>query len=239
MRKLALVMAVLSGFAVAQERRQREGRPLDPCGSPQEVFTKQMLDRCYKGYFDSIMESRRLAEEANRKADEASRRAEEARRRVGDLEGKVQRLESTASDHERRIRALEGRQAPTPAPAPGQRREEGVGPYRWQLEEVGVVYFDFDRFNIRPSESKKIEEMAEKLKGDSKEILVVGFADRRGSSRYNFNLSMWRAQMVASQLAKNGVDIGKIRVSAYGKEVAQLLGSKQSEQRIVKVYLIK
>ncbi|MCS6998842.1 MAG: OmpA family protein [Aquificaceae bacterium] len=107
------------------------------------------------------------------------------------------------------------------------------------MEEVGVVYFDFDRFNVKPSEAKKLDDMAGKLKGESKEVLVVGFADKRGSSRYNFNLSMWRAQMVASYLAKKGVDIGRIRVASYGKEVAELIGPEHAQQRVVRVYLIK
>ncbi len=196
---------------------QDKQNPMDPCESPKEFYSKYMLDKCYKGYFDAIVESKRLAEEASKK--------------VNDLGGRVKKLENTAEDHERRIRALESRPAP--------RREEGVGPYKWQLEEVGAVYFDFDKFNIKPSEAKKLDDMVGKLTGDNREILIVGFADTRGSSRYNFNLSMWRAQMVASYLARKGVDIGRIRIASYGKEVANLLGPKHAQQRAVRVYLIK
>ncbi len=217
MKKIVLAMALASGFVMAQDKQ----KPMDPCGSPKEFYSKYMLDKCYKGYFDAIVESKRLAEEANKKAN--------------DLEGRVKKLENTAEDHERRIRALESR----PAPAPAPKREEGVGPYKWQLEEVGVVYFDFDKFNIKSSEAKKLDDMVGKLTGDNREILIVGFADTRGSSRYNFNLSMWRAQMVASYLARKGVDIGRIRIASYGKEVADLLGPKHAQQRAVRVYLIK
>ncbi len=221
MKKIALAMALASGFVMAQDKQ----KPMDPCGSPKEVFTKYMLDKCYKNYFDAIVESKRLAEDASKK--------------VNDLEGRVKKLENIADDHERRLRALEGRPAPAPAPAPAPRREEGVGPYKWQLEEVGVVYFDFDSFKIRPSEARKLDGMVGKLTGDNREILIVGFADTRGSSKYNFNLSMWRAQMVASYLAKRGVDIGRIRIAAYGKEVADLLGPSHAQQRVVRIYLIK
>ncbi|MFN4320332.1 MAG: OmpA family protein [Aquificaceae bacterium] len=222
MRKTVFALALSLGLALAQEKS------LDPCGSPKEFYSEYFLDKCYKSYFDAIVDSKKAAEEASRKAEEANKK-------VSDLEGRVRKLENIADDHERRIKALEGR--PMPAPAP--KKEEGVGPYKWQLEEVGVVYFDFDKFNIKPSEAKKLDEMAERLKGDSREVLVVGFADKRGSSRYNFNLSMWRAQMVASYLAKKGVDIGKIRVASYGKEVADLVSPKHAEQRAVRVYLIK
>lgn len=67
---------------------------------------------------------------------------------------------------------------------------------------------------------------------------AVGFADKRGPSSYNFNLSMWRAQMTASYLARKGVDIGKIRVAAYGKEIADLLGRDFKAQRAVKIFLV-
>ncbi len=220
MKKMALILAVGSGVVFAQEA----GKSLDPCGSPKEFYSKYLLDKCYKGYFDAIVESKRLAEEASKKAEDAAKK-------VGDLEGRVKKLENTAEDHERRIRALEGRQT--------QKKEDGVGPYKWQLEEVGAVHFDFNKFNIRKDQRDTLKSIVDKVKGDGREVLVVGFADKRGSSKYNFNLSMWRAQMVASEMAKQGVDIGKIRVASYGKEVADMLGKKYADQRVVRVYIIK
>ncbi len=192
---------------------------MDPCGSPQEFCFKHMLDKCYKNYIDAIVESKKLAEEASNK--------------INDIEVGLKKLENATENQERRIRALEDIQANV------LRKIEKLGDYKWQLEEVGVVYFDFDKFNIKSSEAKKIDDMVGKLTGDNREILIVGFADTRGSSRYNFNLSMWRAQMVASYLARKGIDIGRIRIASYGKEVADLLGPKHAQQRAVRVYLIK
>ena len=230
MKKSLLALSLLGGVVFAQDK------PLDPCGSPKEVFSKYLLDQCYKGYFDAIME-------AKKNADEALRLAREANKKAGDLEKRVSALEKTADDHERRIRALEARKPevppppPPPPPAP-QPKTEGVGPYKWQLEEVGTVHFDFNKFDIKKSEAKKLDEMVGKIKESGREVLVVGFADKRGPSSYNFNLSMWRAQMTASYLARNGVDIGKIRVAAYGKEVADLLGKDFKAQRAVKIFLV-
>jgi peptidoglycan-associated lipoprotein len=220
MKKSLLALSLLGGIVFAQDK------PLDPCGSPKEVFSKYLLDQCYKGYFKAIME-------AKKNADEALRLATEANKKVGDLENRVSSLEKTADDHERRIRELEGRKPEVPQP-----KSEGVGPYKWQLEEIGVVYFDFKKFNIKESEAKKLDELVDKIRESGREVLVVGFADKRGTSNHNFNLSMWRAQMTASYLAKKGVDIGKIRVAAYGKEVADLLGKDFKAQRAVKIFLI-
>jgi peptidoglycan-associated lipoprotein len=224
MKKSLLALSLLGGVVFAQDK------PLDPCGSPKEVFSKYLLDQCYKGYFDAIIE-------AKKNADEALRLAREANNKVGDLEKRVSSLERTVDDHERRIRALEGRRAEVPAPAP-QQKTEGVGPYKWQLEEVVTIYFDFNRFDIKRSEARKLDDIANKIRESGREVLVVGFADKRGTSSYNFNLSMWRAQMTASYLAKKGVDIGKIRVAAYGKELADLLGKDFKAQRAVKIFLV-
>jgi peptidoglycan-associated lipoprotein len=171
--------------------------------------------------------------EAKKNADEALRLATEANNKVNELEKRVSSLEKTGDDHERRIRDLEGRKPEAPQP-----KSEGVGPYKWQLEEIGVVYFDFNKFDIKESEAKKLDELVGKIRESGREVLVVGFADKRGTSNHNFNLSMWRAQMTASYLAKKGVDIGKIRVAAYGKEVADLLGKDFKAQRVVKIYII-
>lgn len=224
MKKSLLALSLLGGVVFAQDK------PLDPCGSPKEVFSKHLLDQCYKGYFDAIME-------AKKNADEALRLAREANNNASDLEKRVSSLERTADDHERRIRALEGRKPEAPAPAP-QPKTEGVGPYKWQLEEVGTIYFDFNRFDIKRSEAEKLDKLVNRIRESGKEVLVVGFADKRGASSYNFNLSMWRAQMTASYLARKGVDIGKIRVAAYGKEVADLLGKDFKTQRAVKIFLV-
>jgi peptidoglycan-associated lipoprotein len=235
MKKSLLALSLLGGVVFAKDK------PLDPCGSPKEVFSKYLLDQCYKGYFDAIME-------AKKNADEAIRLAREANNKAGDLERRVSSLERTVDDHERRIRALEGRrpEAPPPPPPPPpappaprtEQRTEGVGPYRWQLEEIGTIYFDFNRFDIKRSEARKLDELVNRIRESGREVLVVGFADKRGPSNYNFNLSMWRAQMTASYLAKKGVDIGKIRVAAYGKEVADLLGKDFKAQRAVKIFLV-
>jgi len=218
-KSILLSLALLGSVAFAEQS-------LDPCGSPKEVYSKYLLDKCYKGYFDAIMEAKKKSEEALNKANEALNKADEALNKANDLEGRVNKLEGIVDDHEKRIKALESRK--TEAPTGG-----------WQLEEIGAVYFDFDKFNIKKSQEKKLDEIADKIKSDAREVLVVGFADTRGTSKYNFDLSTHRAQMVASYLAKKGVDIGRIRIASYGKEVAKMISPKYAEQRVVRIYFIK
>jgi peptidoglycan-associated lipoprotein len=113
MKKSLLALSLLGGIVFAQDK------PLDPCGSPNEVFSKYLLDQCYKGYFKAIME-------AKKNANEALRLAKQANDKVGDLEKRVSSLERTVDDHERRIRALEARKPEAPQP-----KSEGVGQRNW------------------------------------------------------------------------------------------------------------
>ncbi len=221
MNKLLLAGGIFLGGVLAANAQELK----DPCGSPKEFYSKYLLDKCYKVYFDAISESKRKAEEANAKASDAL--------------NKSSRLEAIIEDHENRIRQLERRPITTPEPRREEpKREEGIGVYRWQLEEIGTVKFDFDRFDIRRDQLGTLDQIASRAKESGAEVLVVGFADTAGSAKYNFNLSMWRAQKVASELARRGVDIGKMNIAAYGKEIHDLLDPRNpSNQRVVKVYI--
>lgn len=78
-------------------------------------------------------------------------------------------------------------------------------------------------FNINKSKiaSKKdlvnVKELAESAKANGKTIVVTGYADSKtGSAEYNQKLSERRAQAVAGELVKMGVDSSKIEVVGKG-----------------------
>jgi outer membrane protein OmpA-like peptidoglycan-associated protein len=78
-------------------------------------------------------------------------------------------------------------------------------------------------FNINKSKiaSKKdlvnVKELAESAKANGKTIVVTGYADSKtGSAEYNQKLSERRAQTVADELVKMGVDRDKIEVVSKG-----------------------
>ena len=71
-----------------------------------------------------------------------------------------------------------------------------------------VVYFDFDRSNIRASERATIERAiryAQRVKARS--IQVIGHTDRAGSESYNMGLSDRRARTVAAELRRAGITV--------------------------------
>lgn len=78
-------------------------------------------------------------------------------------------------------------------------------------------------FNINKSDiaSKKdlvnVKQLAEYAKANNKTIVVTGYADSKtGSAAYNQKLSERRAQTVADELVKMGVDSSKIEVVGQG-----------------------
>lgn len=93
-----------------------------------------------------------------------------------------------------------GVQARQPVAVPPQVDRSVIG------KEERTVYFDFDKSNIRPDATQRLNTLAESLKANSqiKEARVFGYADRIGSPQYNEKLSMKRAQAVKDYLTSRG-----------------------------------
>ena len=82
-----------------------------------------------------------------------------------------------------------------------------------------VIHFDFDKYNIKPSEWPKVEKLAKMIKSNNKNytIRIEGNCDEWGTEEYNYALGLRRANSVRSALIKLGVDPKKLTVISYGK----------------------
>jgi peptidoglycan-associated lipoprotein len=80
------------------------------------------------------------------------------------------------------------------------------------------VYFDFDSAKIRPSEMSKLETVVAAARGNSKQIVVEGYCDERGTAEYNRALGERRAQAAREELVRMGIDADRISTISYGKE---------------------
>ena len=84
---------------------------------------------------------------------------------------------------------------------------------------VQDVYFDYDRFNIRPDQMSHIQADARYLqRHDGKRILIEGHCDERGSEEYNLALGAKRAESVENALVQLGVTKRQLQTVSYGKE---------------------
>ncbi|HEU5146439.1 MAG TPA: OmpA family protein, partial [Chryseosolibacter sp.] len=84
---------------------------------------------------------------------------------------------------------------------------------------VENVYFDFDHYVIRPEAAQVLHELAAYLMmNPGSQVEIYAFADDRGSSAYNFELTQKRGEAVAAFLTKNGVDATSLAIVPKGKQ---------------------
>ena len=91
------------------------------------------------------------------------------------------------------------------------------------------VYFDFDRFDIKPEYQNTITAFANYLKADGKSRLVVeGNADERGTTEYNLALGQKRAEAVKKALGVLGVPANRVESISNGEEKPRATGSTEA-----------
>src|SRR5438552_2565351 len=106
--------------------------------------------------------------------------------------------------------------APTPAPAPAPM----VRPSEFAPNpNLKTVYFDFDKYDIRPNDAKTLDANAAWLKTNANNlVLIEGHCDERGTNEYNLALGEKRAKAAMNYLVAQGVQASRITIISYGKE---------------------
>jgi peptidoglycan-associated lipoprotein len=81
------------------------------------------------------------------------------------------------------------------------------------------VYFDFDKYDVKPEFRSVVESEASFMKQASAYSMVLqGNCDERGSREYNIALGNKRAEAVRKQLSLLGIDAGRMETVSFGKE---------------------
>ena len=82
-----------------------------------------------------------------------------------------------------------------------------------------TVYFDFDKFDIRPDMEDILKVDAEVIKSAPSDISIKleGNCDEWGSDEYNFALGLKRAKATKETLVAEGVDESRISMVSYGE----------------------
>jgi peptidoglycan-associated lipoprotein len=100
-------------------------------------------------------------------------------------------------------------QAGTPGFVEGSRTSLGVAP----------VYFEYNKFTIRPDQAEKIRANALFLKDNpAKKARIEGNCDDRGTYEYNMALGEWRAMSAKKYLINLGIDDERLTTLSYGEE---------------------
>jgi outer membrane protein OmpA-like peptidoglycan-associated protein len=140
--------------------------------------------------------------EARTLATEAQKKADSASEAVRDADGRLQALNTRVANRN-----------------------------KFAMVETKTVYFDFDKADLKDEGMNELEEIAKALKNDLNAIVELqGFADARGSDRYNFQLTRERVDAVARYLVtRAGIDVRRIHSVGMGK-VALAAGERGSNE---------
>ena len=89
--------------------------------------------------------------------------------------------------------------------------------------EKQSIYFDFDRYAVKPEYRNIVQIQAEFIKAHKNAMVTVeGNADERGSNEYNLALGDKRANAVRKNLELLGVPATQIRAVSMGEEKPRL-----------------
>lgn len=92
-----------------------------------------------------------------------------------------------------------------------------------------VVYFDFDKYDIRYDSEAVLSAHAAYLSAHpGARLRVEGHADERGTREYNMALGERRAKAAAAYLSSKGASSSQIEVISYGEERPVALGHEES-----------
>lgn len=88
-----------------------------------------------------------------------------------------------------------------------------------QQSQLKTVYFDFDKYNLRPDAKAALDVNFNLLKQFPDVIIKIeGHCDERGTVEYNLSLGEKRAKAAQDYLVGLGVDPGRMSIISYGKE---------------------
>jgi outer membrane protein OmpA-like peptidoglycan-associated protein len=135
----------------------------------------------------------------------------------------------------------------TPCRTPGQEgastsRQEGTKQQGVDVEEILLdlqIGFASNDTSLNTSATEKLDGTLEYLKNEpglKDAILIEGYADATGSSRYNQQLSLRRAEIVRDYLIDHGVDRSRISVFGFGESCPWLpFSPEHDENRRVRI----
>jgi outer membrane protein OmpA-like peptidoglycan-associated protein len=103
---------------------------------------------------------------------------------------------------------------------------------RNRYAELGTmsIYFHFNKAVLQDRSMTELDEIASALKADPNAVVELkGFADPRGTERYNFQLTRERVDAVVRYLVeRHGIDLRRIHAVGMGKVVQA--GEKPSKE---------
>ena len=129
--------------------------------------------------------------------------------------------------------------APAPAAAPAAPVAAAVAPS--PVSRSYIVFFDWDKADLTGRARQIVSEAAaNSTKVQYTRLEVNGYTDASGTAQYNQSLSIRRAQLVASELVKDGVPKSAITIQGFGEThplVPTAVGVREPQNRRVEIII--
>jgi outer membrane protein OmpA-like peptidoglycan-associated protein len=88
-----------------------------------------------------------------------------------------------------------------------------------EVQPIGIVYFDFDKYNIRADQQPVVDDVASKMSADPNlRVSLEGHCDAIGSDEYNLSLGERRSSSVQRGLEEKGVAADRMTTKSWGEE---------------------
>lgn len=96
--------------------------------------------------------------------------------------------------------------------------------------EVENIFFDFNKWDLRPESMVSLNTLVETLnENDNITIELGSHTDSRASDEYNIDLSKKRAQSVVDYLIQKGIERDRLIAKGYGESEPKVVDSKDNE----------
>ena len=147
--------------------------------------------------------------------DAAGQRIQGLDTRVAGLDSRVGEVGTLASEAKKDAAAVAAAQKDAEA----QLNQKIANRNKYAAVETKVIFFDFNKADLRDEGINELTEVARALQADPNAVLELqGFADSRGSDRYNYQLTRDRVDAVVRYLVqRHGVDLRRIHAVGMGK----------------------
>jgi outer membrane protein OmpA-like peptidoglycan-associated protein len=188
----------------------------------QMTSTKTQLTERANLQETTLRETAERAGETRRAVDAADQRLSGLDTRVGEVSALAEGAK-TRSD----------RAAVVAQDAEERLAQRFAGRNRYRLLDTKSVYFSSGQIELRSQDVNVLDEMARALAADPNAILELrGFADSKGSDRYNRELARERVEAVVNYLVQqHGIELRQLRGTAMGK-VMPGAGEKPSAEAL-------
>jgi peptidoglycan-associated lipoprotein len=84
---------------------------------------------------------------------------------------------------------------------------------------IGDIYFDFDKYDLKPEARERLSKNAEFMKQQPKYVIEIqGHCDERGTNDYNIALADRRANAAREYMLTLGITENRLKTVSFGEE---------------------